>query len=268
MSIILGTLFDDKRLTCVILVVWTVIVLSIFSHMGIMHTQFMSFGPSPTTEFMGIALHTWPRWSCVAIFTFMSTAINDFVGDAVVPWIQNTIQDHKTRYIPYSKLTCWSITQIWSLYCCIMSIFSIYLLMSQIDFLLIRAFADTLVNSYTTYRFLQYKKHNQHKYNDIYGKQKDKSDSDSDIAQHETVSQVFALAESPKHRNCNIVLELHEESTQANETDLDVSLSDTMHNVSLLQHSAIASITRPVTPSNTPKMSPRGQGFTTSQTSQ
>lgn len=215
----------------------------------------MSFGPSATTEFMGIALHTWPRWSCVAIFTFMSTAINDFVGDAVVPWIQNTIQDHKTRYIPYSKLTCWSITQIWSLYCCIMSIFSIYLLMSQIDFLLIRAFADTLVNSYTTYRFLQYKKHNQHKYNNIYGKQKGKSDSDSEMDNQESASNVFVLSESPKQFKSNMVLELQPDLASENTSYLGDSSNETILNRSLLQQSAIESVTRPVTPSETPRSS-------------
>lgn len=160
----ISAVFDDKRLTCVLLLGWMLTVLGVFSHLGIMQTQFMSFGPSPATFFMGVRLHTWWRWSCVAVFTFVSTTINDFVGDAVVPWIQNTIQDHKTRYIPYSKFTCWVITQSWSLYCCVMGVFSIYLLMSQIDFLVIRATADALVNTYTTYRFLRHKTPNAEKY--------------------------------------------------------------------------------------------------------
>jgi hypothetical protein len=143
---------------------WLVIVLSVFSHLGITNTQFMSFGPSSNTYFMGIKLDTWYAWNWVALFTFTSTAVNDFVGDSVVPWIQNTVQDHKTRYIPYSKFMCWLITQCWSFYCCAMSIFSIYLLMSQIDFLIIRAFADGLVNTYTTYKFLRGKQYDPSKY--------------------------------------------------------------------------------------------------------
>jgi hypothetical protein len=161
---LISRLFDDKRLTCVILVVWLLIVVSVFSHFGILHTQFMSFGPSPQTFYMGIRLDNWSKWWWVASFTFISTAINDFVGDALVPWIQNTVQDHKSIYIPYPKIVCWLITQIWAMYCCVMSIFSIYLLMSQFDFLLIRAVADALVNAYTTSRFLRNKRKNYHKY--------------------------------------------------------------------------------------------------------
>jgi hypothetical protein len=147
---------------------WLGIVLTIFSHLGMMQTSFMSIGPSESTFFMGIKLDSWYKWSWVAVFTFLSTAVNDFVGDSVVPWIQNTIQDHKTRYIPYSKFTCWMITQCWAIYCNIMSIFSIYLLMSQVDFLAIRAVADGIVNSYTTFRFMRTKVTNMDKYKQWY----------------------------------------------------------------------------------------------------
>lgn len=227
--------FDDKRLTCLILIVWLVIVLTIFSHMGIMQTQFMSFGPSASTEFMGIPLHSWPRWSCVAIFTFLSTAINDFVGDAVVPWIQNTVQDHKTRYIPYSKFTCWSITQCWSIYCCIMSIFSIYLLMSQIDFLIIRAFADTLVNSYTTYRFLRGKKKNMAKYNAKYGQDATDTESDNDDDNDD---------DDPDKKQLVNMSTRQSQSNNPNDLKLDMAPVET-------------AVTVPTTPTITPKVTPR-----------
>lgn len=165
----LSKLFDDKRMICVVLITWMATVICIFSSLGLMKTQFMSIGPSEKTFFMGLKLHTWGRWSLVAIFTFVSTAINDFVGDAIVPWIQNTVQDHKSRYIPYSPMVCWFITQCWAIYCCTMGIFSIYLLMSQVDFLIIRATADAIVNTYTTFKFLKGKKTNIQKYYEYNG---------------------------------------------------------------------------------------------------
>ena len=45
-----------------------------------------------------------------------------------------------------------------------MSIFSVALLMSQIDFLLIRLAADLLVNTWTTFKFLRHKDVNQRLY--------------------------------------------------------------------------------------------------------
>lgn len=69
----------------------------------------------------------------------------------------NTIQDHKTKYLPYSKGVCMLITQIYTIFCHVMSIFGIFLLFSQIDFLVIRTIADLLVNQYTTTMFMQNK---------------------------------------------------------------------------------------------------------------
>jgi hypothetical protein len=92
--------------------------------------------------------------------SFLSTCVNDFFGDSLSPFFLNTIQDHKTKYLPYSKTTCYVILQLWSTYCCLMSIFSVGLLMSQIDFLLIRLVADLGVNTFTTFKFLKGKEVN------------------------------------------------------------------------------------------------------------
>lgn len=150
-------LFEDKRLTSVFLMTWLLIVVVCFADLGVMRSSFISFGPSDHTFFMGIAIDSWRHWWWVAIFTFLSTAINDFVGDSIVPWIQNTVQDHKSRYLPYSKFTCWAITQTYSFYVCTMSVFSIFLLLSQLDFMIIRVVADFFVNMYTTYSFMRNK---------------------------------------------------------------------------------------------------------------
>jgi hypothetical protein len=96
--------------------------------------------------------------------SFLSTCVNDFFGDSLSPFFLNTIQDHKTKYLPYSKSTCYIILQLWSTYCCLMSIFSVGLLMSQIDFLLIRLVADLGVNTFTTFKFLKGKEVNSRMY--------------------------------------------------------------------------------------------------------
>ena len=100
----------------------------------------------------------------MALASFLSTCVNDFFGDSLSPFFLNTIQDHKTKYLPYSKTTCYVILQLWSTYCCLMSIFSVGLLMSQIDFLLIRLVADLGVNTFTTFKFLKGKEVNSRLY--------------------------------------------------------------------------------------------------------
>lgn len=149
--------FDDKRVVTMFLMVWLSIVLIVFKDIGLLDTKFMTLGPSDSTVFMGVTLNTWYKWGLVAAFTFINTSVNDFVSDALSPWILNTITDHKTRFIPYSKPICLLITQTWSVYCNIMSVFGIFLAMSQIDFVLIRMVADLMVNAYTTTKFMRNK---------------------------------------------------------------------------------------------------------------
>ena len=157
-------LFDDKRVITVFLIVWLCIVLAVFKDIGLLDTKFMTLGPSNSTIFMGVTLNTWYKWGLVASFTFINTSVNDFVSDALGPWILNTITDHKTRFIPYPKFVCLIITQTWSVYCNIMSVFGIFLAMSQIDFVLIRMVADLIINAYTTTKFIRNKTFCQEQY--------------------------------------------------------------------------------------------------------
>lgn len=164
MSISIQDLFDDKRYTSVILITWMTFVWVVFTQFLDMNSNFMHFGPGDNVNIMGVTLNNWYKWSCIAVFTFVSTSINAFVGDAIMPWIQNTIQDHKTKYIPYSKFTCIVITQSWTLYCCVMGVFSLFVMLSQIDFMLIRITADLLVNMFTSFAFLRNKVVNRERY--------------------------------------------------------------------------------------------------------
>jgi len=159
MCSLIDTLFDDKRIITVVLMMWLVLVLAVFKEVGMLDSKFMTLGPSEGTQFMGMVLNTWYKWGLVAGFTFVNTSVNDFMSDAISPWILNTITDHKTKYIPYTKLTCLTITQFWGMYCNIMGVFSIFLAMSQIDFVLIRMVADLTVNAYTTSKFMRNKIH-------------------------------------------------------------------------------------------------------------
>ena len=133
------------------------LVIVVFKDIGLLDSKFMTFGPSPGTVFMGVTLDTWYKWNIVAGFTLVNTLINDFMSDALSPWILNTITDHKTKYIPYSKAVCLAITQCWAVYCNLMGVFGLFLAMTQIDFVMIRMAADVTVNMYTTLKFMRYK---------------------------------------------------------------------------------------------------------------
>jgi len=154
---LLDLIFDDKRAAITVLMVWTALVVGSLQYLDLMHSDFMTFGPSTHTKFMTISIDTWHKWGLLVTATFTNTCVADFMSDAIAPWLQNTIQDHKTKYLPYSKFTCYTISQLWTVYCGIMSIFAISLITSQIDFLLIRMLADLITSTFTTYKFMRHK---------------------------------------------------------------------------------------------------------------
>lgn len=160
----LDLVFDDKRLAISILMIWMVIVTSSLQNLDLMHAEFMTFGPSNHTKFMTLSINTWDKWWLLAGATFANSCVSDFMADAIAPWIQNTIQDHKAKYLPYRKFTCYTICQLWAVYCSVMSIFAISLMTSQIDFLIVRMFADLMTNTFTMYKFMRNKQVDRHKY--------------------------------------------------------------------------------------------------------
>ena len=159
--------FDDKRMAVAVLMVWLTVVMTVFKDIGLLDTSFMQFGPCDTAKFMGVVLDTWYKWGMVASFTMLNTSMNDFMSDAISPWILNTITDHKSRYIPYPKYVCLGIAQSWAIYCNLMSVFGMFLAMTQIDFVLIRMMADLTVNTYTNLKFMRHKEFSPDKYHDI-----------------------------------------------------------------------------------------------------
>jgi hypothetical protein len=164
---LMDRVFDDKRLAVGVLMGWLIVVMTVFKDIGLLDTAFMAFGPSSTAKFMGVVLDTWYKWGMVAGFTLVNTSVNDFMSDAISPWIINTITDHKSKFIPYPKYVCLGISQLWSIYCNLMSVFGMFLAMTQMDFVLIRMLADLTVNTYTNLKFMRLKEYSSSKYNDI-----------------------------------------------------------------------------------------------------
>jgi hypothetical protein len=157
MDVLLEKLFEDKRYTTVLLTTWMSLSVMIFWYLGAFHVQFMTMGPSNGTIFMGLVIDTWNKWWCLASFSFCNTAINEFLGSALMPWFTNTVQDHKCSTLPYSKNTCMVISQMFTIYGHVMSVFGIFLMFSQIDFMLVRMVADIGVNQYSMRRFMIHK---------------------------------------------------------------------------------------------------------------
>ena len=194
-------IFDDKRIAVCFLMLWLVIVVTVFKDIGLLDTKFMNFGPSASTVFMGMVLDTWYKWSLVAAFTFVNTSINDFMSDAISPWILNTITDHKTKFLPYSKTTCICISQLWSVYCNVMSVFGLFLAMTQVDFVMIRMSADLTVNFYTNMRFMRNKVTCLERYKRDMEAELSKLNPDSEPMVPQSDREIFSIDEEQEDRD-------------------------------------------------------------------
>lgn len=161
----LDRFFDDKRACAAVLMLWTVSVCGLLQTLDLLHSDFMTWGPSVHTRFMTVSIDTWDKWWLLSVATFSNACITEFMTDAIVPWLQNTIQDHKTQFLPYRKATCFFISQAWCFHCNVMALFSVALIMTQIDFLMVRMAADLLVSSFTTFKFMRNKTVDPARYN-------------------------------------------------------------------------------------------------------
>jgi hypothetical protein len=149
-------LFDNKLTLCTMLMFWTIGSSTVFCYIMIKdNSKFLVLGPNESNQLLGVKMDTWFKWWVTAIYTFLSTAIAAFAGDALCPFFSNVIEDHKTKHIPYSKFTCLLIVQCFTIYGVIMSVIGMFVALTQVDFMLIRIAADLLVNSHTTYYFLR-----------------------------------------------------------------------------------------------------------------
>ena len=174
-------MFNDRRVITALLGIWTLVcAVTFYVIMAVDNSPFLSFGPNTHTRLFGVALDTWPKWWCVAIYTFFSTAIAAFTSDSISPFIMNTVQDHKTVYIPYPKWVCLTIIQVYTCYAVVVTIIGLFVALTQIDFTLIRLASDLLVNCYTTAYFLRGKVVNVEKY-DAWLKQSTLDDVDGEL---------------------------------------------------------------------------------------
>lgn len=91
-SWIIDVLFENKVATTCLVVAWMLFTCCLFYSLGAFHMQFMTFGPSAHTTFMGMVIDSWVKWGALACFSFLNTAMNEFLDSALAPWFTNTIQ--------------------------------------------------------------------------------------------------------------------------------------------------------------------------------
>jgi hypothetical protein len=152
-----GRLFDNKYFICNLLLIWLFIVIVLFFWLGTKSIPFFTFGPSKHTQIIGLKIDTWGKWTGVVLLTATNTIFTEYVFDFLQPWIMTTVIDPKTINLPLPKQDMLYISVVCSVYRTIIQVVMMYIMLSQVDFLIVRVAADTLVTVVTTQHILQEK---------------------------------------------------------------------------------------------------------------
>jgi hypothetical protein len=150
-------LFNDKRLTALVMIMWSFVVLVIFFSLGVLHSTFFRFGPSDKLHFMTVPIDTWGEWILLSLYCCLDTLIKSFGHDAVIPWATTTIVDSKTRTLPYSKLTCLLIIETFYGYVHLSYFFKFFLSFTQFDFVFISTVSDMTMKVYSYSSYMENK---------------------------------------------------------------------------------------------------------------
>ena len=125
-----SVLFNDKRVTATILMVWLVAIIIIFSSLGVWRSTFFRFGPSPSLHFMTIAIDTAEEWTMLALYCFVDTLIKTF-GLIVM--------------------------EVYYAYVHVSGMFKFFLSLTQFDFVLINMCADLAMKIFSYNSYMEHK---------------------------------------------------------------------------------------------------------------
>ena len=149
---------DERKLVAVLLA-WQVISLIVLLSTGSETSQFLriGFGPDASLSFLNFQINSWSRWGIFMAFCWIDTIINTAGNRILYPWITNTVMDEFNLNLPYSKQECFWITNLYYFYSSIRGIILILLVFTQIDFMIGKIIADSVVQMIISHYYLEAK---------------------------------------------------------------------------------------------------------------
>ena len=114
--------------------------------------------------FFHTAIDTYSKYNALVVLIVFHVFITDVLSDSLTPNLLNVVQNRHIHFIPHPKRVYYTITTIWSVYCQLSSIMSIYIAFAQIDLCLIRLAADIVANAFTLSMYLNDKVYDAHQY--------------------------------------------------------------------------------------------------------
>jgi len=113
--------------------------------MGVYRSEYFTWGPNDRLFFIGAPIDTWTKWLYLVGSRVVGVISEAALGDMIAPWIASHLQNEEKVYLPYSKLKCRAIVQLYSIYVKFNEMFSLFLLLTQADVALIELVSQAFV---------------------------------------------------------------------------------------------------------------------------
>lgn len=140
----------------VVNIIWYMIIISVFGGLGFLN-EYARFGPNSELKFLFTSIDTWTKWGFLFVFTVINKFIQIYVSDILYPWIVNNVQNKKISIYSYNKFTVIMLVDIYFITVTIGSFIGVYLVLTQLDFLLAVLFSQVAATTLTTWLYLRKK---------------------------------------------------------------------------------------------------------------
>lgn len=158
-------LFKNPKMSSLVYLLWTAILLIILVNIEGFDKQFFHFGPNTdetNVTLFNKEINTWGKVIGIWIIGFLIVVFKSYYHVIVEPWLTNQVYDENVKYINLSKPVTYFIALTEPLLSWINSIFLFFLTLTmQLQFILPQFLGEFLVNSIAVRAYLSDKKFKQ-----------------------------------------------------------------------------------------------------------
>lgn len=132
--------------------IWKVVVLILWSTLGMYRSKYYSFGPSDSLylAFVDVAIDTPVKYAAIMCYIVAECALKVYSGDLVYPWI-NTVVMNPGVEVPHDLRIAYAVTNLYWGVNCFNTIFFFALGFAQVDFALAIGMTSLISGMVTSY---------------------------------------------------------------------------------------------------------------------
>ncbi|KAJ4461134.1 hypothetical protein PAPYR_2592 [Paratrimastix pyriformis] len=154
-----GELLMDVRVAISVSTIWVLGSFCFFSAIGFLKSHFFHFGPSDVCQFAGIPIDTWPKWVGLLFYCFIWQAVCAYANATIYPWMLSHVQNTTVFTLPFPKWACQLVVNGYWLFGWLSGLLSVFLVLTQFDFMLIHLAAQLVVSTITTANYMHPKRY-------------------------------------------------------------------------------------------------------------